>query len=256
VAAHPWAEQETVRPKSIAREMYERALSFAEYIRAYELQRSEGLLLRHLSQVWKVLAQTVPENAKTVEVVEMEDSFRELIRGVDSSLLEEWERLRNPEFVSADEPDKPARPANDDITRDHPSFRRLVRTAVFGFLQDVAARDWESAVSRLATGESAILAEGEAASMEGRRVEAAFARYFEARTRFRLDPAGRSSANTHWDEERGRDEWSLAQILVDAEDLNDWEARFVVSLSDSRTANRAVVRFDEVLPVGAAPTAG
>ena len=79
-AAHPWVAEENIRPKSIAREMYERYLSFAEYIRAYGLERSEGLLLRHLSQVWKVLAQTVPDGAKTDDVVEMED----LLPGADS----------------------------------------------------------------------------------------------------------------------------------------------------------------------------
>ncbi|MGH7958513.1 MAG: DEAD/DEAH box helicase [Opitutaceae bacterium] len=68
-AAHPWVNQENVRPKSIAREMFERYMSFADYIREYGLQRSEGLLLRHLSQVWKVLAQTVPATAKTEPVV-------------------------------------------------------------------------------------------------------------------------------------------------------------------------------------------
>src|SRR5690606_16064036 len=82
-ARHPWIGQENVRPKSIAREMYERYLSFSDYIREYGLERSEGLLLRHLSQVWKVLSQTVPEGAKTEPVVEMEEYFRELIRGVD-----------------------------------------------------------------------------------------------------------------------------------------------------------------------------
>jgi hypothetical protein len=96
----PWVEGENVRPKSIAREMFERYLSFADYIRDYGLERSEGLLLRHLSQVWKVLAQTVPDSAKTEEVVEMEVYFRELIRGIDSSLLEEWERMKNPAWVA------------------------------------------------------------------------------------------------------------------------------------------------------------
>jgi hypothetical protein len=79
-AAHPWVAEENIRLKSIAREMYERYLSFAEYIRAYGLERSEGLLLRHLSQVWKVLSQTVPDGAKTDEVVEMELYFREPAR--------------------------------------------------------------------------------------------------------------------------------------------------------------------------------
>jgi superfamily II RNA helicase len=250
-AAHPWVDQENVRPKSIAREMFERYLSFADYIREYGLQRSEGLLLRHLSQVWKVLAQTVPATAKTDEVAEMEDYFRELIRGVDSSLLEEWERLRNPDFVAADSADKPARPAAFDITRDSVAFRRLVRTAIFGFLQDVAAREWESAMSRLATGLAAPSAEGESLSPAARQIEAAFNRYFEARSRFRLDPEGRAAKHTHWDEDVPAGEWRVAQVLIDAAGDNDWEARFVVSLVGSRTENRAVVRFVDVQPVGA-----
>jgi hypothetical protein len=250
VAAHPWAEQETVRPKSVAREMYERYLSFAEYIRAYDLQRTEGLLLRHLSQVWKVLAQTVPEGAKTPEVAEMEDYFRELIRGVDSSLLEEWERLRNPAFVADEEADKPERPATFDITRDTAAFRRLVRTAIFGFLQDIAAHDWESADSRLRTGESRVLGEGEVESEGARRLSGAFPAYFDARVRFRLDPEGRSPTRTFWDEDRPNAEWRVSQVLVDAEGNNDWEARFAVLLPESRAANRPILRFESVTPIG------
>lgn len=252
-AKHPWVEQENVRPKSIAREMFERYMSFADYIREYGLQRSEGLLLRHLSQVWKVLAQTVPTTAKTDEVTEMEDYFRELIRSIDSSLLEEWERLRNPDYVPPDAVagDRPARPATFDITRDTAAFRRLVRTALFAFLQDIAARDWESAASRLATGEAGGAHDGAPLSPEAKRLEAAFAAYFDARGRFRLDPEGRSTKHTHWsDEQPGAAEWTIAQVLIDPSDANDWEARFVVSLPDSRAENRAVIRFDTVAPIG------
>jgi hypothetical protein len=256
-AAHPWVNQENVRPKSIAREMFERYMSFADYIREYGLQRSEGLLLRHLSQVWKVLAQTVPATAKTEEVVEMEDYFRELIRGIDSSLLEEWERLRNPDFIAVEiaGADKPARPATFDITRDTPAFRRLVRTAIFGFLQDVAARDWESAATRLATGEAGdAAADNVPMSPEAKRIEAAFSRYFDAHARFRLDPEGRSTKHTHWlDDSKATNsnDWSVAQVLVDADEQNDWEVRFTVSLAQSRAANRAVVTFDGITPIGA-----
>ncbi len=246
-ASHPWVGQENVRPKSIAREMFERYLSFADYIREYGLQRVEGLLLRHLSQVWKVLAQTVPAAAKTEEVAEMEDYFRELIRGIDSSLLEEWERLKNPDLVVAsDGSEKPARPSSYDLTRDEAAFRRLVRTAIFGFLQDVAARDWESAASRLATGEAGSAAEGAPLSPEARRIEAAFAPYFEARTRFRLDPEGRAAKHTHWLHESGEPEWEIAQVLIDPAGLDDWEARFFVPLAESRAQQRAVVRLEGI----------
>ena len=260
-AAHPWINQENVRPKSIAREMFERYRSFSDYVKDYGLERSEGLLLRHLSQVWKVLSQTVPENAKTAEVVEMEDYFRELIRGIDSSLLEEWERLKNPDFVAAttSDTDKPARPASFDITRDAPTFRRLVRTAIFGFLQDVAAREFDSALSRLRTGEAAAPADHDPISPDARKLEAAFAAYFDARTRFRLDPEGRSAKHTHWSEDNaaptadGGKQWLVAQVLIDAEEQNDWEATFTISLAESRAQNRAVVSFSGVGPIGTQP---
>ena len=174
-AAHPWVEDENVRPKSIAREMFEGYRSFADYVKDYGLERMEGLLLRHLTQVWKVLAQTVPHSAKTEEVAEMEVYFRELIRGVDASLLEEWERLKNPEWVAAetDGADKPARPASFDVTRDEKAFRRLVRAEIFAQLQRALSWDEEHEADR-----------------------AVFAAYGEARGRFRLDPEGRSAKHT------------------------------------------------------------
>lgn len=249
-AAHPWIEQENVRPKSIAREMFERYQSFADYIRDYGLERSEGLLLRHLMQVYKVLAQTVPESAKTEPVVEMEDYFRELIRGIDSSLLEEWERLRNPEFIAAESADKPARPATFDLTRDQPAFRRLVRTAILGFLQDVAARDWEAAAQRLEAGDAPF-----DLAAAARRLEKLFHPFFESRGRFRLDPEGRSAKHTHVTEntgpaaEDGRT-WTVAQVLVDAEEQNDWEVTFTLLVDASRAANAVVLRCEAVAPIG------
>jgi superfamily II RNA helicase len=95
---HPWVGTENIQPKSIAREMFENFSTFSGYIKDYGLQRSEALLLRHLNNVYKVLSQTVPTQVKTEEVLEMENYLGEMIRRVDSSLLEEWERLRNPEF--------------------------------------------------------------------------------------------------------------------------------------------------------------
>ena len=110
--------EENIRPKSIAREMFEQFRSFAEYVLDYELQRSEGLLLRHLNSVYKVLSQTVPDGVKTDEVLEMELYLRTLLRDVDSSLADEWERMRDPDYqplagaaLRAAEPPAAARPS-------------------------------------------------------------------------------------------------------------------------------------------------
>jgi hypothetical protein len=58
---HPWVGEENIRPKSIAREMFEGFRSFSDYVQEYDLERVEGLLLRHLHSVYKVLSQTVPD---------------------------------------------------------------------------------------------------------------------------------------------------------------------------------------------------
>ena len=242
-AAHPWVDGENVRPKSIAREMFERYMSFADYIRDYGLERSEGLLLRHLSQVWKVLAQTVPDSVKTDEVQEMEAYFRELIRGIDSSLLDEWERMKDPDWVAAEiSGEKPARPTSFDITRDVPGFRRLVRTEILTWLQ--SAMRWH-------TRGCATTADHDEAEREQEAQFRQFEGYFTEHGRYRLDPEGRAAKHTHWNEAENAGEWLVAQVLVDQEGLNDWEAVFAVPLADSKADNRAVIRFVSVHPIGA-----
>jgi superfamily II RNA helicase len=249
-AEHPWVEKENIRPKSIAREMYERYQSFADHIKVYGLQRMEGLLLRHLSQTWKVLSQTVPDSFKTPEVVEMEDYLRELIRGIDSSLLEEWERMRNPEFVAQEAADKPAMPKSYDITRDRAGFTRLLRTAIHGFMQDIAARDWESAAERMRSGTAGSSTENEPLSDEARRIETSFRPFFEQHTRFRLDPTGRAAVNTHVEEDGAAGCWRIAQVLIDAEEANDWELRFTLSLEQSRAEVRPALAFEALARIG------
>jgi len=255
-ATHPWVEGENVRPKSIAREMFERYMSFAEYVREYGLQRAEGLLLRHLSQVYKVLAQTVPDGLKTDAVLEMELYFRDLIEATDSSLLDEWERLRDPEFQPEARSDKPERPTTYDLTRDTAAFRRQVRTAIFGFLQDVLGERWEDAAVRVGWAEATDESDEEsgaptALSVGAEKLATAFGVYFEERGRFRLDPEGRNVRHTYFDEDRPAGELRVAQVLVDLDGANDWEVRLVVPLDLSREAGKAILRFDAVAPVGA-----
>ena len=124
---HPWVGQENIRPKSIAREMFETFRSFSDYIRDYELQRAEGVLLRHLNSVFKVLAQTVPDAAKNEPVREMELYLGTMIRQVDSSLLDEWEKMRDPNYQRAET--KEVRPpgAEEAADRHHARHQGLHR---------------------------------------------------------------------------------------------------------------------------------
>lgn len=95
---HPWVGTENIRPKSIIREMLENGYGFADYIREYDLQRGEGVLLRTVNEVYKILAQTVPDVAKDEALREIEIELALILRSVDSSLLDEWDRLRT-DFV-------------------------------------------------------------------------------------------------------------------------------------------------------------
>jgi hypothetical protein len=152
---HPWVGQENIRPKSIAREMFESFRSFSDYIRDYELQRAEGVLLRHLNSVYKVLTQTVPDTAKNDAVREMELYLGTMIRQIDSSLLDEWEKLRDPAYqrVEAKEVRPPgAEEAAADITRDTKAFTAAIRNRIFTFLRGLVNRDFEGALAALAQG--------------------------------------------------------------------------------------------------------
>lgn len=248
-AAHPWVGNENVRPKSIAREMHERFLSFADYVRDYDLGRVEGLLLRHLMQVYKVLAQTVPQSAKTEPVQELEAHLEELVRGIDASLFDEWAALAAGTTLAptANLPEKKFGTAPRDLTRDPAALRRAVRIAIHLFLQDVAARDWEAAASRVLPDS----ATDEAVTTEAKRLEKLFAAYATARDRFRLDPAGRAAANTHFDEPApDAGELPVAQVLIDPEELNDWEATFVLDLAATRATQRPALRLATVSEIG------
>jgi hypothetical protein len=111
-AAHPWTAGSDVSPKSIGREMFETFSGFSDYVKSYGLERSEGVLLRYLSQLYRTLDQTVPEAAKTDEVWDVLGFFRSLVGETDASLLEEWERLRHPELL-LEERATPAAPAKE-----------------------------------------------------------------------------------------------------------------------------------------------
>src|SRR5690606_37705734 len=109
-SSQAWAADFELRPKSVVRDLYERAMTFNEYVGFYSLGRSEGLLLRYLSDAFRAVRQTVPESAKTDELHDLVEWLGELVRQVDSSLLEEWEELSHPAAEAGDEPVVPPAP--------------------------------------------------------------------------------------------------------------------------------------------------
>src|ERR1700691_5430819 len=86
---HPWVGDYMVSPKAIVRDMYERAMTFGEYVQFYSLSRSEGIVLRYLADAYKALKQTVPDEAKTEELADLIEWLGELIRQGGSRLIHE-----------------------------------------------------------------------------------------------------------------------------------------------------------------------
>ena len=238
---HPWVGQENIRPKSIAREMFESFRSFSDYIRDYELQRAEGVLLRHLNSAYKVLAQTVPDSAKTEPVQEMELYLGTMLRQVDSSLLEEWEKMRDPTYQRLET--KEARPpgaleAAQDITRDTRAFTAAIRNRIFSFLRGLVNADWEQAISHLSTPQ-----DPEAQPWTLERLKQAIEGYYAEHERICLDPNARNLRHTHVLPSEGKRTWRVQQMLVDTDEHNDWVAEFEVDLPQSRQTGEPFVRL-------------
>jgi superfamily II RNA helicase len=238
---HPWVGQENIRPKSIAREMFESFRSFSDYIRDYELQRAEGVLLRHLNSVYKVLAQTVPDAAKNDAVQEMELYLCTMIRQVDSSLLDEWEKMRDPTYQRAEA--KEVRPpgaeeAAADITRDTKAFTAAIRNRIFSFLRGLVNADFEQALTYLSTPQDP---EGQPWTSE--RLQQALDAYHAEHQRICLEPNARNLRHTYVLPAEDKRTWRVQQMLVDPEEHNDWVAEFEADLGRSRETAEPVLRL-------------
>jgi hypothetical protein len=241
---HPWVGQENIRLKSIAREMFESFRSFSDYIRDYELQRAEGVLLRHLNSVYKVLAQTVPDSAKNDAVREMELYLHTMIRQVDSSLLEEWEKMRDPSYqrVETKELRPPgAEEAAQDITRNTKAFTGVIRNRIFSFLRGLVNADFEQAVGHLPTPQDP---DGQPWTAE--RLQQILEAYYSEHERICLDPTARNLRHTYVTPSEDKRTWRVQQMLVDPEEHNDWVAEFEVDLDQSRQAGEPFMRLRRI----------
>ncbi|AUS80931.1 DUF3516 domain-containing protein [Actinoalloteichus sp. AHMU CJ021] len=229
---HPWVADHELSPKSVARDMYERGMDFADYVAFYGLARSEGLVLRYLADVYKALRQTVPEDAKTEELNDFVEWLGELVRQVDSSLLDEWERLVNPVEVG-----EAAAPVVEHtappVTANRRAFRVLVRNALFRRVELAARRRYHEL--------------GELDGGAGWTAEAwrdALEPYFEEHDEIGTGPDARGPALLVITEEPGR--WLVRQIFDDPAGDHDWGISAEVDLAASDEEGTAVLTVTSV----------
>lgn len=147
----PWAKGETLRPKHLARQVLEEFHTFSSYVKWLGAQRAEGLLLRYLAEVFKTLAQGVPDAAKNDELFAFERDLESLVRSVDASLFDEWERLRSGEPTPA-KANTDAKDAAEQAERTARARLVRVRSEVWRVLMAVARDDKDAALERLSDG--------------------------------------------------------------------------------------------------------
>ncbi len=238
---HPWVGTDNIKPKSVAREMFENYFSFAEYIKEYDLQRGEGLLLRYLSEVTKVLLQTVPDAAKTEAVDDVSEYFIGMLKAIDSSLLDEWLRLQNRPAGSAFVDEAAAKFRANEAVEKARALRQLtvqIRNAVFSFVREISNNDLDQARTAVPFKENS--------SEALRAVEIQLKSYFEAHGRIRTDFAARASENTIIDKVSEPGFWVVTQRLIDTNEMNDGVIEFEFDQAATYESGEMVLRFREL----------
>jgi hypothetical protein len=240
-ALHPWVEGLNVKPKSIARDMIEQVLSFNEYVKEYGLERAEGLLLRYLSEVYKTLVQSVPENMKTEAILDAIAYVGGMVRQADSSLIDEWEKMRDPAYFEAlarrdENALEAAARAHEgpvDITRDVPTFTALVRNATFALVRALARYDLAGAKEQARN-----------ADVDEAYLDRVVGEVREAHGAIREDAEARSPK--HLVLHKGDDAWVFEQGLVGDEGPTGYVIRGKVDLEGSRAEGHVVLRVDAI----------
>jgi hypothetical protein len=225
---NPWAADAQLSPKSVVREMWERAFTFREFVNTYGLTRSEGAVLRYLSDAFKALRSGVPAAARTEEVTDLVEWLGELVRQVDSSLLDEWEQLTSPDQPLDVPVAVPARPR--PLTGNERAFTAMVRNALFRRVELFARRRWYD------------LGELDGASgWDADRWEDVVRAYFAEHDAVHTGADARGPALLIWDRQPGV--WRVRQILDDPAGDHDWGFDVEVDLEASDEEGTPVIRL-------------
>ena len=231
---HPWVTEYPLRPKSVARELSELAMTFVEFVGYHKLAASEGLVLRYLADAYKALKRTVPDEARTEELADITEWLGELVRQVDSSLLDEWERLLHPEDADMAEVGRRSVDAGPPpVTANVRAFRVLVRNALFRRVELAALRRWYD------------LGELDAeAGWDADRWGAAMAQYYAQHEYLGTGPSSRGPLLLQIEEHPGK--WIVRQVFDDPDADHDWGISAEVDLAASDEEGTAVVRVTSV----------
>ncbi|MBR7742509.1 DUF3516 domain-containing protein [Phycicoccus sp. BSK3Z-2] len=203
--SHPWVDPRDLSPKSVVREMFERAMSFGEFTAHHKLARAEGVVLRYLTDAYRALRSTVPTSARTEDVDDLVEWLGEIVRHTDSSLLDEWEALTNP----TDEPGTEVRPTTEGraLSANPRALRVMVRQSMFRRVELLSLGRYEA----LAALDGGLTADA---------WQDAAAEYASEYDGIGTGPSARGPA--FFGVETGDGAWTVTQIVEDPEGDHDW----------------------------------
>ena len=231
----PWANDYWLSPKSVVRDMVETASDFTGYIARYNIARSEGTLLRYLSDAYRSLARTVPVEKRDERLKDIIAWLRVLVRSIDSSLVDEWENAGNTSDEASQAAASLAAPGSgNDVVEDRRGLTVLVRNAMFRRVQlmdldrpeELGAldKDWGYGVHEW---------------------EDALDDYYDEHEYVNVDAEARSPKLFMLDDTHERDEhtWKVRQIIDDSDGDHDWAITGTIDL-DTTQSSGEVVFFD------------
>jgi len=235
----PWLDGENIKPKSIAREMYESGFTFEGYVRDLGLARSEGVLIRYLSQLYKTCVQNIPESFWTEEFQECISYFGTMLRGVDSSLLDEWERMMRGEIVRIRDRNAPQEKTAEefDILDDFSAFSARIRNELFFLLRSLADREYEEALTRIRRGEET--------EWTAERLRRLMEPFYEEHASIDVTPRARQVHNTFIRESAPRI-YEVQHKILDAEGDNDWAIRCIVDVRENWDTSLPLIELREI----------
>lgn len=226
---HPWLDEDNIRPKAVAREMYEDYASFSEYIKRYGLAAAEGVLLRYLSDVYKTLVQSVPALLYSDELTDIVSYLRATLQRVDTTLVQEWETLLR-------EPEPSAEAPAYDVAHDPKAMRARIRADLHLLVKALSDRDYAEASSLVRGGEDGWSEE---------RFEQALAPFYAEHERLVFDQTARYTDKTVVDELEAR-LYRVRQILVDESGDNQWYLAAEVDVREGLAPDQPLLKLLEI----------
>ncbi|MFM2182932.1 MAG: hypothetical protein RJB61_1226 [Actinomycetota bacterium] len=222
---HPWVG-EGPSPKAIVREMIESGDTFDSFVQRYRLDRSEGLVLRYLTDAWRALDRSLPDDAYTERLEDIIEWLGTLIRATDSTLLDEWTSLAGrPRHDHGEQV-----PLDPGVAGPPASWRTVVRNAAFGWVELLARRAHAELAARAGCDESAL--------------ESAMQPYWAEHDSVGIDAAARSASYFHLDEQAST--WRIEQTLLDPEDSREWCLVATVDLDEAIADGAPSLRLESI----------